>query len=71
MDILNQRVPLTTCAKCRKLFKPGDRVLTAMIIQRVGYNQETRDIGAFLGESFELVHASCVDTALDGKVFLR
>jgi hypothetical protein len=70
MDPHRQRVPLTMCARCRKQFKAGDRVLTAMIIQKIGYNPETKDVGAFLGGDFELVHASCPDPGLEGKVII-
>lgn len=70
MDILRQRVALTTCARCRKKFIPGDRVLPAYIIQKVGRNPEGRDMGAFIGEDFEFVHASCADPTLEGKVIL-
>jgi hypothetical protein len=69
-EVLHQRVPLTMCARCRKQLRPGDRVLTAMIIQKVGYNPETKDVGAFLGADFELVHASCPDPALEGKILV-
>lgn len=68
MSNLRQRVPTTTCAKCRKLFAPGDRVLTVYIVQRVGRNMETKDMGAWLGEDFELVHASCVDPQLTAQI---
>lgn len=68
MDILRQRVALTMCARCRKNIKPGDRVLAAHIVQKVGRNPETKDIGAWIGEDFEFVHASCTDTTLSGSL---
>jgi len=67
-DILRQRVPLHTCAKCRKAVKPGDRVIAAYIVQKVGRNPATKDIGAWIGEDFEFIHASCVDTQLNGTL---
>lgn len=67
MDILRQRVPLTICARCRKTIKPGDRVIIAYIVQKIGRNPETMDVGAWIGEDFEFVHASCADTALNGS----
>lgn len=70
MDILRQRVALTTCARCRQPVKPGDRVLAAHIVQKVGRNPETKDIGAWIGEDFEFVHAACTDPTLDGKTLL-
>lgn len=70
MSNLRQRVATTTCAKCRSLFKPGDRVTTAFIVQQVGRNPATKELGALLGEDFELVHVSCVDTQLEGKIIV-
>lgn len=71
VDVLRQRVDHTTCARCRKRFKAGDRVLTAMIIK----NPDARDPAtkmraAEMSGEFELVHASCADTALDGKLII-
>lgn len=70
MAALHQTVPTTTCAKCRRLFKPGDRVSPVYIIQKVGHNLETRDMGAWMGEDFELIHASCPDPGLEGKLLV-
>lgn len=71
LDILNQRVDHTTCARCRKKFKAGDRVLAAMIVK----NPDARDPAtsmraAEMSGEFEMVHASCTDTALDGKLII-
>jgi hypothetical protein len=71
LDILRPRVSHTTCARCRKLFKAGDRAIPAHII----LNPNTRDPQSqelavqFSGE-FEFVHASCLDPSLDGKAIL-
>lgn len=65
-----QRVPNTTCARCRKTFEPGNRVNTAFIVQQIGRNPQSRELGAFLGTDFELVHVDCADPGLDG-VLLR
>lgn len=71
IDILQQRVPTTTCARCRKLFQPGDRVVPCNIVQKIGRNPEARaEMGAFFSDSFELVHADCRDTSLSGRVVL-
>ena len=70
MDILRQRVPLTICARCRKRVEPGDRVIAAHIVQKIGRNPETKDIGAWIGEDFEFVHAACTDPALSGSSLL-
>ena len=70
MPVTGQRVPTHTCAKCKKKFKPGDRVITAFIVQKVGFNPQVRDVGAWLGEEFELVHVMCENTALDGQIIV-
>lgn len=70
MAPLRQRVPTTLCARCRTLLKPGDRVTVAYIVQKVGRNIESKDMGAWLGEDFELIHAACTDPQLDGKVLV-
>lgn len=67
-DLLHQRVPLTTCARCRRGIAPGDRIGTAYIVQKVGRNPETKDIGAWIGEDFEFFHISCADTTLSGSL---
>lgn len=68
MAALHQRVPTTLCAKCRVAFKPGDRVLTAYIVTKIGRNPETKDIGAWLHDDFELAHVACADPCLEGKL---
>lgn len=70
-NILRQRVPLTTCARCRKMFMPGDRVVTAFIVQKIGRNPSGKDMGAFLGDDFELVHGECGDPSLSGKLIVQ
>lgn len=71
LDVLRQRVPHTHCARCRKAFKAGDRALAAMIIKNPDTRHPvTREKVAEMAEEFELVHASCVDTSLDGKTIL-
>lgn len=67
---LRQRVALTTCARCRKTLNPGDRVVMLLIVQKVGWNPETRDAGAFLGEDFELSHADCTDPSVSGRLLV-
>lgn len=68
MSKLRQRVPLNTCAKCRKAFEPGDRVVTAFIVQKIANNPVAGQMGAWLGEDFELVHASCPDPQLEARI---
>lgn len=69
-DIFRQRVPVTTCAKCRQPFHPGDRVATAYIIQKIGRNPETKELGAMLGEDFELTHCDCKNPQLDPRLII-
>lgn len=68
LDVLRQRVPATTCARCRKDFMPGDRVVTAFIIVGKGRNPSTKNIEAMLGEEFELAHVDCRDASLSGRL---
>ena len=69
LNILKQRVPHTTCARCRCLFKPGDRIMPAYIVKNPNTrNPETKELSAELAGEFEFVHASCSDTALDGRL---
>ena len=70
MPSLQQRTTTTTCAVCHKLFSPGDRVVTIFIVQKIGHNMETQDMGAWLGENFELAHAVCADPGLEGNLII-
>jgi hypothetical protein len=66
--VLTPRGNCDHCAACRKKFEPGDRVMPIYIVQTVGFNQATREFGAFLGEQFELMHAMCINPSLDGQI---
>lgn len=68
MATLRQKTPTTECAVCHKPFMPGDRVVSIFIVQKVGRNMETKDVGAWLGEEFELAHAVCADPGLEGRI---
>lgn len=71
LDICRQRVPLTTCARCRKPFKAGDRALPAYIILNTQVRHpETRELVSEMSGDFEFVHASCVDPSLDGRLLV-
>ncbi len=70
MASLHQKTATSECAKCHKPLVPGDRVLMVNIVRQVGRNPATRDIGAWLGEEFELAHVSCPDPGLEGKLLL-
>ena len=68
MATLCQKTPTSQCAVCHRSFMPGDRVLPVYIVQQVGRNMETKDIGAWLGGDFELMHAACADPGLEGRI---
>lgn len=70
MFALRQRVPTTTCARCHKMFAPGDRVTTAFIVQKVGRNPENKQLGSMIGEDFELTHSDCKNPQLDPRVVI-
>lgn len=71
LDILRQRVPLNTCARCRKAINAGDRVLPAYIVKTAKIRHpETKELVSELSGEFEFVHASCIDPMLDGKAIL-
>lgn len=62
-----QRVSTAECAKCRKAFKPGDRVMQVLIVEKVGKNPMAAwEKGAFLCSDFELAHVICPDPGLEG-----
>lgn len=69
-SIIAQRVPTSVCARCRKVFSPGDRVTQAFIISKVGKSPESpMEIGAFLHPDFEFTHVTCEDPGLVKGVF--
>ena len=68
MASLQQKTPTSECAKCHRQFMPSDRVTVVYIVQKVGRNMETKDIGAWLRDDFELIHASCPDPGLDARI---
>lgn len=70
MASIRQRTATTTCAVCHRLFDKGDRVVTVFIVQKVGRNMETQDMGAWLGEDFELAHVVCPDPGLEGNLII-
>jgi hypothetical protein len=71
LDVLHQRVAHTTCARCRKNFKAGDRMCIAYIVCNPNTRHpQTKEQVAELSEEFEFVHASCADPSLDGKMII-
>lgn len=71
LDFLRQRVPATKCARCRKDFTAGDRIVTVCIVVGKGRNPSTKNIETMLSEEFELAHADCIDTTLSGTLIAR
>lgn len=72
VDVLRQRVGVDTCARCRKKFMPGDRAMPAYIIVATNVRHpESKHLVSQMSGEFELVHADCLDTTLDGKVIAR
>lgn len=65
---LGPRHDSSVCGKCRKSFKPGDRVLVAHIVVKCGFNPANRETGAWLSEEFELVHVMCENPSLEGQI---
>lgn len=71
LDVCQQRVPLSQCARCRKAFKPGDRALPAYIVLGVNVRHpETKELVSQLSGDFEFVHAACADPSLEGRLVL-
>lgn len=71
MASTQQRVAADTCARCRKTFKSGDRVTTAMIVLRTGPNPAAKtpwERGCEMSADFELVHIACTDPGLNGTI---
>jgi hypothetical protein len=71
MSVIHQRVPHTTCAKCRQRFKTGDRVIGVNIVMNPNVRDpQTQIMSMQCSGDLEFVHASCIDTQLDGKGIL-
>jgi proline dehydrogenase len=69
LDVLRPRVSHTTCARCRKLFKAGERAIPAYIIMNPNTRDpQTQELSIQMSGEFEFVHASCVDPMLDGRL---
>ncbi len=68
MPSINQKTPVTMCAKCHKMFLPGDRVSMVMIVQKLGVNPDSRAMESMLSPDFELAHITCADRALEGRL---
>jgi len=61
-----QRVGTHMCARCRRVFNPGDRVTTLYIVEKVGKGNSNNpmELGAWLSSDFELAHFDCNDASL-------
>lgn len=71
LDICKQRVSHTTCARCRKGFQAGDRIMPAYIVLNPNTrNPETKELAAEMSGEFEFVHAACADPSLEGRIVI-
>jgi hypothetical protein len=71
LRVFNQRVSHTTCARCRKMFKAGDRITPAHIILNPNTRDpQTQELGIQMSGEFEFVHASCIDPSLEGSLLV-
>jgi hypothetical protein len=68
-ELLQKRCPDTVCAKCRKPFQLGDRIIHAFILVSTDARnpQRVTEKGLELGTDCEFVHIECTDPQLDGK----
>lgn len=67
--------PLTSrgtaqCMKCKKAFKPGDRIHVVHLVMETGFNPATKETGAWLSEEFEVAHVMCENPGLEGQIIL-
>lgn len=61
-----------TCAKCKRRFNSADRVTPVYIVQEVGPDpKDPRQMGAWLGDEFEVAHINCEDPQLNGSIIVR
>jgi hypothetical protein len=57
---LKPHVDSQTCGRCRKPIESGHRVVMAYIVERPGLNlNNMAQLGLYLHEEFEFVHADC------------
>jgi len=71
LETFNQRVPHTMCARCRKPFKAGDRVVPAHIVYNPNARDpQTQEMGIQMAGEFEFIHAACSDPSLEGRVLV-
>lgn len=70
MSALHPRTDGSTCVRCRKLFKPGDRAMPCMIVLSVGRNPQTRELGANISSEFEMTHIDCHDPQLTAAILI-
>lgn len=69
MASTEQRIGTDKCARCRKEFQPGDRVVQVLIVVKTMRNPKVAwERGAMLSPDFELAHVACADPGLEGKI---
>lgn len=71
--LIQKRIPDHVCARCRKPFNVGDRVMWAFILVDNNAHNPNRvtEKGLELGTDCEFVHSSCEDPTLSGKLAHR
>jgi hypothetical protein len=63
--------PTTTCNRCHKRFNPGDRVVIANVIEKVGRNpSDIMQEGSWLSGEFEMSHLMCDNPAMSHSIVL-
>lgn len=68
---LHPRCGSDTCVKCRKKFKPGDRVFIANIVEKIGANPSNiKEHGSWFSGEFEVVHVVCDDPQINTSVII-
>lgn len=63
---LGARVADYICARCKKQFERGDRVVPAVIVEGMARDPDTGMKGVQCSSEFEMVHYDCRDTRLTG-----
>lgn len=68
-QLVQKRVPDDTCARCRRKFRIGDRLMGAYILIDPHAHNPTRitERGIMLGTDLEFAHVDCEDPQLSGR----
>lgn len=63
---LGARVPDYMCARCKKRFVRGDRVVPTIIVEGIGKDPDTGAKAVQCAAEYEMVHYDCHDPQLSG-----